>query len=181
MLSDGTLKDISARCDVRGLVDRDLSRCKQLLSAVPGSYRSLNQGLQTLQFQSLSVNPRNSKNIQGGTQDNGTFETQGSVSNWPQTIFGDGGLSGFDATNDHFRFHTYFAQQPEVSFRDGASVVVELHRRPAVRGVGAVLLPDHLRPGGLGDALLRAQPRLAHAGRRWPAGVPRAALQRVHR
>ncbi len=120
MLSDGTLQNISSRCDVRGLTGDDLTRCRQLLSAVPGSYQSLNQGLQTLQFQSLSVNPRNSKNIQGGTQDNGTFETQGSVSNWPQTIFGDGGLSGFDATNDHFRFHTYFSQQPEVSFRDGA-------------------------------------------------------------
>ena len=120
MLSDGTLKDISSRCDVRGLGGNDLTRCKQLLSAVPGSYTPLNVGLQTLQFQSLSVNPSNSKNIQGGTQDNGTFETQGSVTTWPQTIFGDGGLSGFDSTNTHFRFHTYFSQQPEVSFRDGA-------------------------------------------------------------
>ena len=120
MLSDGTLKDISPRCDVRGLGGDDLARCKQLLSAVPGSYTPLNVGLQTLQFQSLSVNPSDSKNIQGGTQDNGTFETQGSVKTWPQTIFGDGGLSGFDSTNTHFRFHTYFVQQPEVSFRDGA-------------------------------------------------------------
>ncbi len=61
------------------------------------------------------------------------------------------------------------------------TVVLELHRRPAVRGVGPVLLPDHLRPGGLGNVVLGPQPRLAHAGRRWPAGVPRAALQRVHR
>ncbi|HEX4526227.1 MAG TPA: sialidase family protein [Gaiellaceae bacterium] len=119
MLSDGTLADISSRCDLRGLSGGDLARCKQLLSAVPGSYSPLNVGLQTLQFQSLSVNPNDSKNVQGGTQDNGTFETQGSVTTWPQTIFGDGGLSGFDPTNTHFRFHTYFSQQPEVSFRDG--------------------------------------------------------------
>jgi hypothetical protein len=120
MLSDGTLKDISSRCDGRGLNGGDLARCKQLLSAVPGSYSDLNVGLQTLQFQSLSVNPNDSTNVQGGTQDNGTFETQGSATTWPQTIFGDGGLSGFDSTNTHFRFHTYFVQQPEVSFRDGA-------------------------------------------------------------
>ncbi len=119
MVSDGSLKNISSRCETRGLSSQDLARCKQLLSAVPGSYTSLNSGLQTLQFQSLSVNPNNSKNIQGGTQDNGTFETNGSQS-WPQTIFGDGGLSGFDATNTHFRLHTYYGQSPEVSFGDGA-------------------------------------------------------------
>jgi hypothetical protein len=119
MRSDGTLVDISSRCDGRGLVGPDLSRCKQLLSAAPGSYTSLNKGLQTLQFQSLSVNPANPRNVQGGTQDNGTFETQGSNVVWPQTIFGDGGLSGFDATNPDFRFHTYFAQQVEVNFNGG--------------------------------------------------------------
>lgn len=120
MVSDGTLADTSSRCDARGLSGAELGRCKQLLSAVPGRLTSLNAGLQTLQFQSLSVNPANWRNIQGGTQDNGTFETQGSPVVWPQTIFGDGGLSGFDAANRHFRFHTYYAQQVDVSFRDGA-------------------------------------------------------------
>jgi hypothetical protein len=119
MMSDGTLKDISGRCDSRGLSGAEFGRCKQLLSGVPGQYTNLNSGLQTLQFQSLSLNPRDSNDVQGGTQDNGTFETRGNVKTWPQTIFGDGGLSGFDATNDHIRYHTYFAQQPEVSFRDG--------------------------------------------------------------
>ena len=38
---------------------------------------------------------------------------------WPQTIFGDGGLSGFDATDRSFRFHTYFAQQVDVNFDNG--------------------------------------------------------------
>ncbi len=120
MRSDGTLVDTSARCDARGLSEPALSRCKQLLSAVPGVLTSLNKGLQTLQFQSLSVNPANAKNVQGGTQDNGTFETTGSSVVWPQTIFGDGGLSGFDAANSHFRFHTYFDAQVDVSFQDGA-------------------------------------------------------------
>ncbi len=103
MVSDGTLADISHRCDQRGITGDVLARCKQLLSAVPGELTSLNDGLQTLQFQSLSVNPNDSRDIQGGTQDNGTFETRGSDKVWPQTIFGDGGLSGFDAKNTHFR------------------------------------------------------------------------------
>src|SRR5437588_845899 len=119
MVSDGTLADISSRCDGRGLTEPSLSRCKQLLSAVPGSYVNLNNGLSTLQFQSLSVNPASSKNVQGGTQDNGTFETSGSVTFWPQTIFGDGGLSGFDSTDKKFRFHTYFDAQVDVNFNSG--------------------------------------------------------------
>ena len=120
MRSDGTFTDISSRCDGRGLSEPALSRCKQLLARAPTTWTSLNKGLQTLQFQSLSVNPANAKDVQGGTQDNGTFETTGSSVTWPQTIFGDGGLSGFDATNPDFRFHTYFIQQVDVSFQDGA-------------------------------------------------------------
>jgi hypothetical protein len=121
MRSDGDYADSSSRCDSRGLSNTfgALDRCHQLLSRVPGQLTSLNSGLSTLQFQSLSVNPADSKNIQGGTQDNGTFETQGSSVVWPQTIFGDGGLSGFDATDRSFRFHTYFAQQVDVSFDNG--------------------------------------------------------------
>jgi hypothetical protein len=121
MRSDGTFTDISSRCDGRGgLSATELSRCKQLLSRAPTSYTSLNNGLQTLQFQSLSVNPANAKNVQGGTQDNGTFETTGSSVTWPQTIFGDGGLSGFDTTNPAFRFHTYYDAQVDVNFNSGA-------------------------------------------------------------
>src|SRR6266480_4484605 len=120
MRSDGTFTDISSRCDGRNLIEPNLSRCKQLLSRAPTSYTSLNNGLQTLQFQSLSVNPANAKDVQGGTQDNGTFETTGSSVTWPQTIFGDGGLSGFDSTNPAFRFHTYFDAQVDVNFNNGA-------------------------------------------------------------
>jgi hypothetical protein len=119
MVSDGTLANISSRCDGRGLGAVSLARCQQLLSAVPGSYTNLNIGLGTLQFQSLSVNPQDSKNIQGGTQDNGTFETSGSAVVWPQTIFGDGGLSGFDPTDKSFRFHTYYDAQVDVNFQNG--------------------------------------------------------------
>src|SRR5438067_2195608 len=95
MRSDGTFTDISSRCGGRGLDPVSLARCQQLLSRAPTSYTSLNNGLQTLQFQSLSVNPANAKDVQGGTQDNGTFETTGSSVTWPQTIFGSGGAIGW--------------------------------------------------------------------------------------
>src|SRR4029077_14770925 len=119
MVTDGTLADISSRCDGRGLGPVSLARCKQLLSAVPGKYVNLNSGLSTLQFQSLSVNPANPADVQGGTQDNGTFEGLGTAVVWPQTIFGDGGLSGVDANDKKVRFHTYFIQQVDVNFNNG--------------------------------------------------------------
>jgi hypothetical protein len=119
MRTDGTLVDTSARCASRGLGGSSLQQCQWLLSAVPGSWTSLNTSLSTLQFQSLTVNPADPKNVQGGTQDNGTFETTGSDVVWPQTIFGDGGQSGFDASNAAFRVHTYFSASPDVNFNNG--------------------------------------------------------------
>ena len=71
-------QDISSQCTARGLSGTNLATCQQLLSAVPAySLQPEQDGLSTLQFQSLSVAADNPKHLQGGTQDNGTFETTG--------------------------------------------------------------------------------------------------------
>src|SRR5262249_36233073 len=116
--SNGTFSDTSSRCDSRGLAEPDLSRCKQLLSRVPTTLTSINNGLSTLQFQSLSVNPTNFKNVQGGTQDNGTWETTGSSVVWNQIMYGDGGQSGFDAGNPAHRFNNFFGQYTDSNFQN---------------------------------------------------------------
>jgi hypothetical protein len=116
----GEFVDKSSDCDSRGLSEPYLSRCHELLSAIPTRLESMNRGLGTLQFQSLSVSPFDNEEIQGGTQDNGTWENFGSKHTWLQTFWGDGGQSGFDATDPHFRFHTFFAASPDVNFSDGA-------------------------------------------------------------
>jgi len=116
----GQFVDKSSDCDSRGLAEPYLSRCHGLLSAIPTRLESMNRGLGTLQFQSLSVSPFDRKELQGGTQDNGTWENFGSKKTWLQTFWGDGGQSGFDATDPHFRFHTFFDASPEVNFSDGA-------------------------------------------------------------
>jgi hypothetical protein len=118
--NSGGFVDKSADCDSRGLDEPYLSRCQELLSAIPARLESMNRGLGTLQFQSLSVSPFDSGELQGGTQDNGTWENFGSKHTWLQTFWGDGGQSGFDATDPHFRFHTFFDASPEVNFSDGA-------------------------------------------------------------
>jgi len=76
--------------------------------------------LSTLQFQSLSVDPRHPQNgLMGGTQDNGTFEYGGSSQVWPQIIYGDGGQSGWNAADSNLRFNTFTGQASDVNFRNG--------------------------------------------------------------
>lgn len=120
MRSSGKYTSISSQCATRPLSPASMVTCKRLLSSVPTRLTSLNFGLNTLQFQSLSINPqRPTSELQGGTQDNGTFQYEGSSVTWMQTIFGDGGQSGFDAKNPTNRFHTYYAPQVDVNFRAG--------------------------------------------------------------
>ena len=119
MRSSGDFKDISYQCATRDLSPADLALCQQLLSRVPSHLFSLNKGLSTLQFQSLSVNPFDAKNLMGGTQDNGTFETTGSAVVWPQIIYGDGGQSGFSSGNPALRFNTFTSAFNDVNFRNG--------------------------------------------------------------
>ena len=122
MRSSGAFADVSAWCDDpnRGITSATrLARCKQVLSRVPTKLESLNKGLPTLQFQSLSVSPFNANLLQGGTQDNGTWQTPGNPVKWENTMIGDGGQSGFDAEVPSFRFHTFYDASPDVNFSNG--------------------------------------------------------------
>ncbi|MFL5429607.1 MAG: hypothetical protein ACJ79M_08295 [Myxococcales bacterium] len=121
--SSGQYVSISDSCPTRPFIGRSpavLLTCQRLLSAVPTAIFSLNSGLQTLQFQHLSINPRNPLGeLQGGTQDNGTFQFEGSVDTWLESIGGDGGLSGFDASNPTNRFHTFFGSNADINLAGG--------------------------------------------------------------
>lgn len=123
MRSSGKLVDRSSWCDDpnRGPLTGDaLVRCRQMLSAIPSRLEGVNKGLTTLQFMSLSVSPHNSQLLQGGTQDNGTWENNdGNPVVWRNTMIGDGGQSGFDVANPDFRFHNFFNASTEVSFEGG--------------------------------------------------------------
>jgi hypothetical protein len=89
-----------------------------MLSRVPTRLESMNSGLRTLQFQSLSVSPHDVDMLQGGTQDNGTWENRGPV-RWDNTMIGDGGQSGFDVALPEFRFHTFTGLAIDVNFDHG--------------------------------------------------------------
>jgi hypothetical protein len=117
--SSGEFKDISAQCDSRPLSAPSLVACHRLLSSVPSHLYSSNKGLSTLQFSTLSVDPTNVKHLMGGTQDNGTFETYGSASTWPQIMYGDGGESGFNVGNPAIRFNQFFSPYTDANFQNG--------------------------------------------------------------
>jgi hypothetical protein len=119
MRSSGEFADGSSTCENRGLSAVRVARCKQMLSKIPTKLEGINKGLTTLQFQSLSVNPRDVNDLQGGTQDNGTWENYNNPTKWLNAMIGDGGQSGFDIADPSFRFHTYNDKQMDVNFSNG--------------------------------------------------------------
>jgi hypothetical protein len=95
----------------------DLKDCQRLLSGIPRRLdASLNSGLNTIQFQSLSVNPNDpNRQLLGGTQDNGTFFYQGNPT-WTEVVGGDGAQSGFNPDDGSISYHTYYDATPGVNF-----------------------------------------------------------------
>ena len=119
MRSNGNFVNRSSWCDDRPLGADAMARCRQMLSRIPQRLTGINDGLGTLQFQSLSVSPHNVKILQGGTQDNGTWEGRNYRKEWTNTMIGDGGQSGFDVSIPSFRFHTFTGASPDVNFENG--------------------------------------------------------------
>ncbi len=121
MRSDGTLSDATARCaGVAPLGPIAVAICNNANKAVPTHLYNLNAGLSTLQFQNAASNPANPSDVMGGTQDNGTWEGTAGNANWPQTMYGDGGIAQFDVGNPAFRMNEFFFQYSDVNFQNGA-------------------------------------------------------------
>jgi hypothetical protein len=156
--------------------------CNRLLSAVPSKIFSLNEGLMTLQFMSVSVNPFDpTGEVQGGTQDNGTWLYDGHAKVWKQTIYGDGGHPGFDVGNPAIRFNQFFGGFGDVNFRSGDPDRLGRGHRADVeqRRGGRILLAGNRDPSVAGTMYTA----FAHVWRTKDNGgtnVPRDALSGVH-
>jgi len=118
--STGEFTNRSGVCASRGLPAAELARCQQMLSRVPTKLTPLNEGLTTIQFFTLSVSPHDPKIIQGGTQDNGTFDTNGDPATWKNINISDGGHNGFDVAIPEFRFTMFFQPQVFVNYSNGS-------------------------------------------------------------
>jgi hypothetical protein len=116
--SSGKWADASSQCDTRDLSGLNLADCHAWLSRIPTELKVMNAGLGTLQMNSISVSPYSPNDTaMTGTQDNGTLSFTGST-RWYLPLTGDGGDSGFDATDPHLRFHTYTGGQMDVNYND---------------------------------------------------------------
>ncbi len=182
--SSGKLTNASANCNPN--LGAYSTTCTELLSAVPTQITALNKGLSTLQYQSVAVNPSTSTNLMGGTQDNGTWNGTINSISWPQTIYGDGGQSGYDSGNSSIRFTNFYSPYSDENFENGdptAWVIVSgnfFDSTGAPKEASAFYLPEIADPAVPGHAVHRAPARLAHAGQRRRQGDPRGELPRVH-
>ena len=116
--TSGDFSDVSAGCASRGLAGADLVDCQSWLKAVPTQILSLNAGMATIQFQSLTLNPQHPKtDLIGGSQDNGTWSFTAQGDNWFESVGGDGGQSAIDFANPSIRMHTYYGPNGDVNFK----------------------------------------------------------------
>jgi hypothetical protein len=98
----------------RNLTGADLTNCQLWLSSIPNEIIVLNDGLATLQFQAIALDPLNPRGgLLGGTQDNGTWAWDGT--SWLETVGGDGGMAAINTAGN--RMHTYTGTQGDISFR----------------------------------------------------------------
>jgi hypothetical protein len=106
--TSGRFADLSRRCGSRGLFGPELRLCRALLRRAPSRILSLNDGLPTLQFQSVSISPPDTPlELLGGTQDNGTWSyTPGG--GWVHAAGGDGGQSIVGKGPNPPHIHTFY-------------------------------------------------------------------------
>jgi hypothetical protein len=118
--TDGSYTDASSQCATRGLNPAGLAECEISLKTIPVHTTSLNAGLSTLQFQSVTVNPKApTTDLIGGTQDNGSWAFNGQSDNGTsslETVGGDGGQTAIDYGNSNIRFHMYYNAAGDVDF-----------------------------------------------------------------
>ncbi|HSP18757.1 MAG TPA: hypothetical protein VLQ79_04535, partial [Myxococcaceae bacterium] len=173
--TDGKYVNRSTDCAGRGLSGAALIDCQAWLSAIPRRITSLNAGLTTLQFQSVSVHPRNSKVWMGGTQDNGTWAYGSPEDTFFESIGGDGGQSGFDAVNPETRFHSYYYPQLDVNFRGADPLGWNWISDPLLAsGEPNAFYPPMIADPRVGGAMFAG---LAHVWRTPDSGGPRAYLE----
>jgi hypothetical protein len=120
--SDGQFDNASADCLKYHVNDPDtLIHCERVLSRVPHQlFDTQNLGLSTLQYQSVSLNPqRPQEDIQGGTQDNGSWDWDGQKMTWMEEMYGDGGQTGYNYGNPQIRFTEFFDWYTDENFQNG--------------------------------------------------------------
>jgi hypothetical protein len=128
--TSGNFADISSQCDDPQRnggaplppTSGSYLSCKRLLSRVPSALDHIDNRLSsTLQFINVAINPSQSCEVMGGTQDNGTWSNNNGCSRsvFNQIIYGDGGNAVYDATNPTWRANEFTGGFGDSNFRNG--------------------------------------------------------------
>ena len=127
--TSGSFADISSQCDEPHRnggtplpnTSGSYTACQRLLSRVPTMLEHIDKNYSsTLQFINVAINPASSREVMGGTQDNGTWSNLGGGRNtFTQVIYGDGGNAGYDGTNPTWRFNEFTSGFSDSNFRNG--------------------------------------------------------------
>jgi hypothetical protein len=127
--TSGAFADGSAQCDEPHRngggplpsTSGSYAACKRLLSRIPTELAHIDKKLSsTLQFINVAINPSNSREVMGGTQDNGTWSNvdHASRETFEQVIYGDGGNAGYDGATS-WRFNEFTGGFSDSNFRNG--------------------------------------------------------------
>jgi hypothetical protein len=180
--TDGTFANTSIQCTTeRTLSAGSTLACQRLLSRIPNLITHIDRNLDTLQFIGVAINPSQSCEVQGGTQDNGTWSNPGCATDtWPQVIYGDGGNAGYDGTNPTWRFNQFTSAFSDSNFENGDPTKWVISSAPIVNSGEAVgfyfpQVADPNPPTGAHPIFAGAQ----HVWRTWAfgAGTPGAVPQ----
>jgi hypothetical protein len=155
--------------------------CQRLISRIPTVITHINKNLDTLQFINVAINPSSACEVEGGTQDNGTWSNPGcDTSTWPQIIYGDGGNAGYDGTNPTWRFNEFTSAFSDSNFENGDPTKWVITSAPIVNSHETVgfywpQISDPNPPTGAHPIFSGAQ----HVWRTWAfgAGTPGAVPQ----
>jgi hypothetical protein len=174
--TSGTFANVTRRCLRRGLAPLALRTCRGMLRQVPRRLFSLNNGLTTLQFQSVSISPSGTPlEVLGGTQDNGTWSYT-PRSGWVNAAGGDGGQSVVGKGRNPAHIHTWFGPAPRVNF-SGFNENTWRHIYPVLTSSGersAFYVPLIADPVEAGTLFIGLQ----HVWRTYQYGGPRQILDR---
>jgi len=96
--------------------------CKRVLSRIPVQLDHIDKKLSsTLQFINVAINPTDSCEVMGGTQDNGTWSNVDNCdrNTFDQVIYGDGGNAVYDWQNSSWRANEFTSCFGDSNFENG--------------------------------------------------------------
>jgi hypothetical protein len=128
--TSGNFADISSQCDEPHRngggplpsTSGSYTACKRLLSRVPTVLDHIDKKLSsTLQFINVAINPSDSHEVMGGTQDNGTWSNlnHDDRNTFTQVIYGDGGNAVYDGTEPTWRANEFTSGFGDSNFENG--------------------------------------------------------------